>query len=62
MDLGWLTKETVVQLKLYNDPIRMWKKSLHGKSVHFFLFVDIMVKKVIRFCFQLTVSSESNTC
>ncbi|XP_046443708.1 glycerophosphocholine phosphodiesterase GPCPD1-like [Daphnia pulex] len=32
VDRGWLTKETVVQLKLYNDPIRMWKKSLHGKS------------------------------
>ncbi|KZS21732.1 Glycerophosphocholine phosphodiesterase GPCPD1 [Daphnia magna] len=32
VDRGWLTKETVVQLKLYNDPIRMWKKSLHGKA------------------------------
>jgi len=29
---GWLTKETIVQFKLFNDPIEMWKKSLRGKS------------------------------
>ncbi len=57
MDRGWLTKETVVQLKLYNDPIRMWKKSLHGKSVIFiFLFFYICVKNksismLVCFCY-----------
>ena len=40
VDRGWLTKETVVQLKLYNEPIRMWKKSLHGKAVMFLFFLD----------------------
>ena len=40
VDRGWLTKETVVQLKLYNEPIRMWKKSLHGKAVMILFFLD----------------------
>ena len=40
VDRGWLTKETVVQLKLYNEPIRMWKKSLHGKAVMFLFYLD----------------------
>jgi len=35
IDRGWLTKESIVQLKLYNDPIQMWKKSMLGKSVSF---------------------------
>ena len=30
---GWLTKETIVQFKLFNEPIQMWKKSLRGKTV-----------------------------
>jgi len=29
---GWLTKETIVQFKLFSEPIQMWKKSLRGKS------------------------------
>jgi len=29
---GWLTKETIVQFKLFNEPIQMWKKSLRGKT------------------------------
>ena len=31
VDRGWLSKETIVQLKMFNNPVEMWKKSLRGK-------------------------------
>ena len=30
VDRGWLTTQTVVQLKLFNNPIQMWKTKLQG--------------------------------
>ncbi|KAJ1524332.1 hypothetical protein ONE63_010838 [Megalurothrips usitatus] len=30
VDRGWLTTQTVIQLKLYNNPIQMWKSKLQG--------------------------------
>lgn len=33
---GWLTSETIVQLKMFNNPITIWKRKHRGKriSVH----------------------------
>jgi len=33
IDRGWLTKETVIQLKLCSNPIQIWKKSLCDKRL-----------------------------
>jgi len=43
IDRGWLTKETVIQLKILGNPTKMWKKSLQGKvvsTVSFQLFIS----------------------
>lgn len=33
LEKGWLTSETVVQFKLYNNPIHLWKKKLQNRKV-----------------------------
>lgn len=33
IDRGWLTTETVIQLKFVADPIRVWKKTLRDKTL-----------------------------
>nr|XP_012151100.1 PREDICTED: glycerophosphocholine phosphodiesterase GPCPD1-like isoform X2 [Megachile rotundata]XP_012151102.1 PREDICTED: glycerophosphocholine phosphodiesterase GPCPD1-like isoform X2 [Megachile rotundata] len=34
IERGWLTDETVVQFKLFNNPIKLWKNRLQNKKVH----------------------------
>lgn len=34
VDRGWLTTETVVQIKLFGDAIQLWKRKLQGKQVN----------------------------
>nr|XP_018898262.1 PREDICTED: glycerophosphocholine phosphodiesterase GPCPD1 [Bemisia tabaci] len=34
LEKGWLTSETVVQFKLYNNPIHLWKKKLQNRKIH----------------------------
>ncbi|KAK1133568.1 hypothetical protein K0M31_011369 [Melipona bicolor] len=31
---GWLTDETVIQFKLFNNPIKLWKTRLQNRKVH----------------------------
>lgn len=33
MERGWLTSETIVQIKLFNNPIELWKPKLKNKMV-----------------------------
>jgi glycerophosphocholine phosphodiesterase GPCPD1 len=33
VERGWLSAETVVQLKMFNDPIKLWKRRLQGRQV-----------------------------
>jgi hypothetical protein len=33
IDRGWLTTETVVQFKLFEDPIQLWKHKYEGRKV-----------------------------
>ncbi|XP_046404037.1 glycerophosphocholine phosphodiesterase GPCPD1-like isoform X1 [Ischnura elegans] len=33
VERGWLTSDTVLQLKLFDNPIQLWKKKLKGKKV-----------------------------
>jgi len=36
VERGWLTSESVVQLKIFGDePIKMWKRRLLHKQVYF---------------------------
>jgi hypothetical protein len=32
-DHGWITKDSVIQLKLFNDAIVLWNESFVGKKV-----------------------------
>lgn len=34
IERGWLTDETVVQFKLFNNPIKLWKNRLQNRKVH----------------------------
>ncbi|XP_066597768.1 glycerophosphocholine phosphodiesterase GPCPD1 isoform X2 [Prorops nasuta] len=34
IELGWLTDETVIQFKLFNNPIKLWKNRLQNKKVY----------------------------
>lgn len=34
IERGWLTDETVIQFKLFNNPIKLWKNRLQNKKVH----------------------------
>ncbi|XP_043480117.1 glycerophosphocholine phosphodiesterase GPCPD1-like [Leptopilina heterotoma] len=31
---GWLTEETVIQFKVFNNPIKVWKNRLQNRKVH----------------------------
>ncbi|XP_051167011.1 glycerophosphocholine phosphodiesterase GPCPD1-like isoform X2 [Leptopilina boulardi] len=31
---GWLTEETVIQFKIFNNPIKLWKNRLQNRKVH----------------------------
>jgi len=46
IERGWLTDETVIQFKLFNNPIKLWKNRLQNKKVHikvlFFYFIFIV--------------------
>lgn len=42
VDRGWLTTQTVIQLKLFNNPIQMWKSKLQGVKVRCFTFCDTL--------------------
>lgn len=33
VDRGWLTNETAIQLKLFNNPVELWKRRYVGKKV-----------------------------
>lgn len=33
VERGWLTTETALQLKLFNNPIQIWKSKLQGRKV-----------------------------
>ncbi|XP_076654229.1 glycerophosphocholine phosphodiesterase GPCPD1 isoform X2 [Halictus rubicundus] len=34
IERGWLTDETVIQFKLFNNPIKLWKDRLQNRKVH----------------------------
>ncbi|KAK2576031.1 hypothetical protein KPH14_007381 [Odynerus spinipes] len=34
VERGWLTDETVIQFKLFNNPIKLWKPKLQSRKVH----------------------------
>ncbi|XP_071557921.1 glycerophosphocholine phosphodiesterase GPCPD1 isoform X1 [Temnothorax nylanderi] len=34
IEQGWLTDETVIQFKLFNNPVKLWKNRLQNKKVH----------------------------
>ncbi|EFN80521.1 glycerophosphocholine phosphodiesterase GPCPD1 isoform X1 [Harpegnathos saltator] len=34
IERGWLTDETVIQFKLFNNPIKLWKNRLQNRKVH----------------------------
>ncbi|XP_067001505.2 glycerophosphocholine phosphodiesterase GPCPD1 [Anabrus simplex] len=34
VERGWLTSETVIQLKLFNNPLQLWKRRYEGKRVY----------------------------
>lgn len=34
VERGWLTTETAIQLKLFNNPIQIWKSKLQGRRVN----------------------------
>ncbi|XP_020292352.1 glycerophosphocholine phosphodiesterase GPCPD1 isoform X1 [Pseudomyrmex gracilis] len=34
VERGWLTDETVIQFKVFNNPIKLWKHRLQNKEVH----------------------------
>ncbi|XP_012226995.1 glycerophosphocholine phosphodiesterase GPCPD1 isoform X2 [Linepithema humile] len=34
IERGWLTDETVIQFKLFNNPIKLWKSRLQNRKVH----------------------------
>ena len=59
IDRGWLTKETVIQLKLSSNPIQIWKKSLCDKRVSsllmLLLFGYLFILKKINYKTQLRV-------
>lgn len=33
IERGWLTDETVIQFKLFNNPIKLWKNRIQNKKV-----------------------------
>lgn len=33
VERGWLTDETVIQFKLFNNPIKIWKNRLQNRSL-----------------------------
>jgi glycerophosphocholine phosphodiesterase GPCPD1 len=42
IDRGWLTTETVVQFKLFENPLQFWKYKYEGRKVqcmHYFMSV-----------------------
>lgn len=39
VDRGWLTTQTVIQLKLFNNPIQMWKSKLQGVKVSLIFWI-----------------------
>lgn len=34
VERGWLTTETAIQLKLFNNPIEIWKSKLQGRKIY----------------------------
>lgn len=34
IERGWLTDETVIQFKLFNNPIKLWKNKLQNRPIH----------------------------
>lgn len=38
---GWLTEETVIQFKIFNNPIKLWKNRLQNRKVHIKVRVKI---------------------
>ena len=40
IERGWLTTETALQLKLFNNPIQMWKSKLQGRTVGIFYILQ----------------------
>lgn len=34
VERGWLTDETVMQFKLFNNPIKIWKNRLQNKKLY----------------------------
>ncbi|XP_046466524.1 glycerophosphocholine phosphodiesterase GPCPD1 isoform X1 [Neodiprion pinetum] len=34
VERGWLTDETVIQFKIFNSPLKLWKERLHNKKVY----------------------------
>ncbi|XP_021926115.1 glycerophosphocholine phosphodiesterase GPCPD1-like isoform X2 [Zootermopsis nevadensis] len=45
IDRGWLTTETVVQFKLFENPIQLWKRKYEGRKVHIKLTPLVLSKR-----------------
>lgn len=43
IDRGWLTTETVVQFKLFENPIQLWKRKYEGRKVKYTQFEGIVL-------------------
>ena len=60
IDMGWLTTETLVQLKLSNNPIKFWKNKLEKKKVNiafYYIFKSRQLNilgKLLKFYFVWT--------
>lgn len=42
-DRGWLTTETVVQFKLFENPIQFWKHKYEGRKVRCMHFISLQL-------------------
>jgi glycerophosphocholine phosphodiesterase GPCPD1 len=48
VDRGWLTTETVVQFKLFENPIQLWKCKYEGRKVQCMDFISFQLFKHCR--------------
>lgn len=45
IERGWLTDETVIQFKLFNNPVKIWKNRLQNKKLFIKVIIFIIMKK-----------------
>lgn len=52
VERGWLTSETAIQIKLFNNPIELWKAKLKGRPVRSKLTDNILKCNLIYYTFN----------